>query len=280
MIIFKKAILLSNHIDQQKKEGRKIGFVPTMGALHKGHLSLIETSKKSNDNTICSIFINPAQFNNPDDLKHYPVTTAKDIGHLLDVECDILFLPSVDEMYPSNHIKKHYPLGEIENKLEGYYRPGHFQGVCQAVDRLLEIVQPHNFYLGQKDYQQCMVIKKLIQITGREDQIKLNIVPTVREADGLAMSSRNLRLNDRQRKLANSIFKELSFIREHINDKPLKELKEMAIKHLEQNDFKVDYIEIANANDLSVATGTNDKLVALAAATTGDIRLIDNLILN
>ena len=280
MIIFKKARQVSEYIDQQIKEGKKIGFVPTMGALHNGHLSLIDTCKKSNDITVCSIFVNPAQFNNSDDLKNYPVTTAKDIEQLISHQCDILFLPLVKEMYPSNFVKKQYALGEIENRLEGYFRPGHFQGVCQAVDRLLQIIQPHDLYLGQKDYQQCMVIKKLLEITEREDAIKLNIVPTLRETDGLAMSSRNLRLNEEQRQLAASIFNELNFIKEHIHNRSLEELKKKAGEHLIQKGFKVDYVEIANAEDLSVATGTSGKLVALAAATTGNVRLIDNIVLN
>ena len=280
MIIFKKARHVSEYIDQQIKEGKKIGFVPTMGALHNGHLSLIDTCKNSNDITVCSIFVNPAQFNNSDDLKNYPVTTAKDIEQLISHQCDILFLPLVKEMYPSNFVKKQYALGEIENRLEGYFRPGHFQGVCQAVDRLLQIIQPHDLYLGQKDYQQCMVIKKLLEITEREDAIKLNIVPTLRETDGLAMSSRNLRLNEEQRQLAASIFNELNFIKEHIHNRSLEELKKKAGEHLIQKGFKVDYVEIANAEDLSVATGTSGKLVALAAATTGNVRLIDNIVLN
>lgn len=279
MIIFKKANQLFNYTGQQKKEGKKIGFVPTMGALHDGHLRLIDTCRKLNDITACSIFINPFQFNNPDDLKNYPVTTSKDIEQLIGHECDVLFLPSVTEIYPCNHIKKQYLLGEIENRMEGFYRPGHFQGVCQAVDRLLEIVQPHNLYMGQKDYQQCMVVKKLIEITERENTVSLTIIPTVREADGLAMSSRNLRLNEEQRKLATSIYKELNFIKEHIHQ-PFDELKKNAGEHLIQKGFKVDYVEIANAGDLSPATNTSDKLVALAAATTGDVRLIDNLVLN
>jgi pantoate--beta-alanine ligase len=280
MIIFKKARQVSEYIDQQIKEGKKIGFVPTMGALHNGHLSLIDTCKNSNDITVCSIFVNPAQFNNSDDLKNYPVTTAKDIEQLISHQCDILFLPLVKEMYPSNFVKKQYALGEIENRLEGYFRPGHFQGVCQAVDRLLQIIQPHDLYLGQKDYQQCMVIKKLLEITEREDAIKLNIVPTLRETDGLAMSSRNLRLNEEQRQLAASIFNELNFIKEHIHNRSLEELKKKAGEHLIQKGFKVDYVEIANAEDLSVATGTSGKLVALAAATIGNVRLIDNIVLN
>jgi pantoate--beta-alanine ligase len=280
MIIFKKVKQLSDYITQQKKEGKKIGFVPTMGALHKGHLSLVESCKASNDIAICSIFINPTQFNNPEDLKHYPVTTEKDIEQLISSKCDVLFLPSVNEMYPPDRIQKNYPLGEIETILEGHHRPGHFQGVCQAVDRLLEIVQPHTFFLGQKDFQQCMVVKKLLQITGREDNIKLIISPTIREGDGLAMSSRNLRLNEEQRKLAASIFKELNFIKERIHQQQLTELKKDAATHLMEKGFKVDYIEIANADDLSVATNASEKLVVLAAATTGNIRLIDNLVLN
>ena len=280
MIIFKKAKQLAEYIDRQKKEGKKIGFVPTMGALHKGHLSLIDTCKNSNDIVVCSIFVNPAQFNNPDDLKNYPVTTASDIEKLIHHKCNTLFLPPVEEMYPKGFAKKKYELGEIENKLEGYYRPGHFQGVCQAVDRLLEIVEPHNFYLGQKDYQQCIVIKKLLEITGRENKVRLNIVPTVREADGLAMSSRNLRLDDQQRMLANSIFKELHYINENIHNQPLSELKKNASRHLTEKGFSVDYVEIANADDLSPATSHSEKLVVVAAATTGNIRLIDNMILN
>lgn len=280
MIIFKKAKQLSEYIDQQKNDGKKIGFVPTMGALHNGHLSLIDTSKESNDITVCSIFVNPAQFNNPDDLKNYPITTARDIEQLTGHQCDVLFLPAVEEMYPDKFVKKNYELGAIENTLEGYHRPGHFQGVCQAVDRLLEIVQTHNFYLGQKDYQQCMVIKKLLQLTGREASIKLNIVPTVREADGLAMSSRNLRLNEEQRKLAPSVFKELNIIKENIRHQSLEALKKNASEQLTLKGFRVDYVEIANADDLSPASSATGSLVALAAATTGTIRLIDNLVLN
>lgn len=280
MIIFKKAKQLSDYLDQRRKIGEKIGFVPTMGALHTGHLFLIENCRKSNDLTVCSIFVNPTQFNNADDLKNYPVTTEKDIEQLIAVHCDVLFLPSVAEMYPADHVKKHYALGNIETLLEGQYRPGHFQGVCEAVDRLLEIVEPDSLFMGQKDYQQCIVISKLVEITGRCDRVQLHIVPTVRESDGLAMSSRNLRLTEEQRKLANSLFKELTLIKENIHRKSMKELKTEAERHLSQKGFKVDYVEIANAGDLSPATGTPGKLVVLAAATTGNIRLIDNLVLN
>jgi pantoate--beta-alanine ligase len=280
MILFKKAKALSDEISELKKQGKTIGFVPTMGALHPGHLSLIAASRKENDITVCSIFVNPTQFNNPEDYRLYPITIEQDLEQLLSQQCDIAFLPSVDEIYPAESVKKKYALGEIETILEGHYRPGHFQGVCQVVDRLLDIVHPDRIYLGQKDFQQCMVIKKLIRLIGKEDEIELEVVPTMREADGLAMSSRNLRLNELQRKQATSIYKELNEIRQHLHDQPLDQLKIAAKEHLTQKGFDVDYIEIAHADDLSTALDTDKKLVTLAAASIGSIRLIDNLLLN
>lgn len=280
MTIFKKAKDLSDYLNQEKSKGKKIGLVPTMGALHEGHLSLIRSCKQSNDITVCSIFVNPTQFNNPEDFRHYPITIEKDIEQLIFNNCDVTFLPAVEEIYPSDYVKKQYELGPVETILEGFYRPGHFQGVCQVVDRLLEIIRPDNLYLGQKDFQQCIVIKKLIMLLGKKNEIRLNIEPTIREADGLAMSSRNLRLNAEQRGLANSIYRELSYIKQHLKDKSLNELKISAKDHLTQKGFKVDYVEIANENDLSTAEDTSGKLVALAAAATGNVRLIDNLVLN
>ena len=280
MIIFKKADQLSDYIHSQKKEGKSIGFVPTMGALHKGHLSLIESAKKTNDLVVCSIFVNPTQFNNPEDFKHYPIAVERDIEQLVAIHCDILFLPPVSEVYPPGHVKKNYSLGKIATILEGHHRPGHFQGVCEVVDRLLEIVQPHQLYLGQKDFQQCMVIKKLLEITGKDEEVQLIISPTIREEDGLAMSSRNLRLSTEQRKLAPLIFKELNFIKNHIHEHTIDQLKKEAEEHLSQQGFTVDYVEIADVIDLSAATPATRKMVALAAAATGNIRLIDNLVLN
>lgn len=280
MIIFKKAKQLTEYIQQQKKESKKIGFVPTMGALHQGHLSLMESCQQFNDITICSIFVNPTQFNNPDDFKHYPITIEKDIQLLISNQCNVLFLPAMKEIYPDDYSKKQYDLGEIENVLEGYYRPGHFQGVCQVMDRLLSITQPDNLYLGQKDFQQCIVIKKLIQLAGKENEIVITIVPTKREDDGLAMSSRNLRLNEGQRQLAVAIFEELKYIKNHFEKESFYQLKTFAKEHLTQKGFEVDYVEIANANDLRAATNSSQKLVTLAAAAIGNVRLIDNLLLN
>jgi len=280
MILFKKAGTITDHLQDQKNRGKTIGFVPTMGALHEGHLSLVGQCRAANDITVCSIFINPTQFNNPDDFTHYPITLEKDIEQLLDAGCDILFTPSVDEIYHPGYQKKHFELGPIENRLECFYRPGHFQGVCQVVDRLLEIIGPDNLYMGQKDFQQCMVIRKLLELTDRSGKVLLHISPTKRETSGLAMSSRNLRLSQDERILAVTIFEELENIKHGLDKIPLKSLKEMAAQHLTQKGFRVDYVEITRAEDLLPSENTKEADVALVAASIGNVRLIDNLLLN
>jgi pantoate--beta-alanine ligase len=280
MIIFKLAKALNEHLTDTQKSGSKIGFVPTMGALHEGHISLIHTSKIENDLTVCSIFVNPTQFNNPEDFRLYPVTIEEDIEKLIAAGCDVLFLPGVPEMYPGNWVKKLYALGAIETILEGFHRPGHFQGVCQVVDRLLEIVHPDKLYLGQKDFQQCMVIQKLLEITGKNQTIQLVINPTIREKDGLAMSSRNLRLNQEEKALATSIYNELCTIKARISKEPIDLLKMHAAEHLKEKGFSIDYVEISKVSNLESASDNQEQLVALVAASIGQIRLIDNMILN
>lgn len=283
MILFKKSNDLYNYLDSKRKQGLKTGFVPTMGALHGGHISLIEDAKKNTDLCISSIFVNPTQFNDPADFKKYPVTIEKDIELLTTADCDILFLPSVEEIYPNGTTNtKHYELGYLETILEGHYRPGHFQGVCMVVQRLLEIVKPDNLYIGQKDYQQCMVIKRLIELMGMDNQIHLKISPTLREDDGLAMSSRNMRLNEVERKKAIAIFRTLSFIKENISKGKLDKLKMQAAGMLSEQGFKVDYVEIADAGTLQIINDWDgkQKLVALAAAFLNHVRLIDNIILS
>ena len=281
MILFKKQLEINNFISARKKQGNKIGFVPTMGALHAGHLSLLEAAKKQNGITVCSIFVNPTQFNDPKDFEKYPITIENDIYLLEKAGCDIVFLPSADEIYP-NGIKEnyYYNLGYLETILEGKYRPGHFQGVCQVVHLLLNIVQPDNLYLGQKDYQQCMVIKRLIEITS----LKTNIIicPTLREPDGLAMSSRNLRLTEAERSDALSIYKALCLIKNEIKPGNINNLKQKAIDYLSAKGFKVDYVEIANAANLDANEEWNGQtpLVALCAAFLNEVRLIDNLLLS
>jgi pantoate--beta-alanine ligase len=280
MILFKKAMPLSGYLSKVRTSGRRVGFVPTMGALHNGHTALIEACKKDGALTVCSIFVNPMQFNNPTDFKTYPSTIERDIERLLQTGCDVLFLPNREEVYPPGYTPKHYALGEVETVLEGAFRPGHFQGVCQAVDRLVQIVEPQQLYFGQKDYQQCMVIKKLLSLTDRED-IALNIMPTVREESGLALSSRNLRLTSETRGKAVAIYNTLTFLEAHIAEKPVEVLKRKGMDFLKSEGFDVDYVEIAHAATLQpVAEANGQKVVGLIAATIGGVRLIDNLMLN
>ena len=280
MILFKTATNLTQYVPEQKKAGSKVGFVPTMGALHRGHISLIQAAKKENDITICSIFVNPTQFNNPEDFRLYPVTMEKDMEKLLANGCDILFLPSREEIYPAGYKSKNYDLGDLERVLEGHYRPGHFQGVCQVVDRLLEITQPDNIYLGAKDFQQCKVIARLIELLDKQNEITLNIAPTLRESDGLAMSSRNLRLTADERMMAPAIFEVLTFVKNNHENESTPELKNKATEMLREKGFKVDYMEIADAENLVSATSQTKQKIALVAAYINNVRLIDNLLLN
>ncbi|HQX95760.1 MAG: pantoate--beta-alanine ligase [Chitinophagaceae bacterium] len=282
MILFKKAMALQNWLDKQRKSGLKLGFVPTMGALHDGHISLIHSSKKVNDITVCSIFVNPTQFNNTIDFDKYPSTIEQDIPKLEDAGCDVLFLPSVEEIYPSGlTIEKTYDLGNLEAILEGEFRPGHYQGVCMVVDRLLNIVGPDNLYLGEKDFQQCMVITKLIELIGLKEKIAITICPTLRQTDGLAMSSRNMRLNENERSRSALIFETLLFIKNNAGKSTPFALKKEAARMLEEAGFKVDYVEIADSSTLTSIKDwvESKKVVALIAAYNNEIRLIDNMLL-
>jgi pantoate--beta-alanine ligase len=265
MILFKKASDLNQYLDQQRSSGATIGFVPTLGALHAGHISLIDISKKTSIRTVCSIFVNPTQFNDPKDFQKYPVTLEKDIALLENAGVDILFLPEVHDMYPDGTKDlETYDLGHLENILEGKYRPGHFQGVCQVMRRLLQLVKPDDLFMGQKDYQQCMVVKRLIHLMGWT--INFHRCPIIREADGLAMSSRNVRLDPDQRQRATAIYKAL-FSLPH------------ARQILEEAQFRIDYIAIADAQTLEPVELGSAGAVALIAAFQGEVRLIDNMIL-
>ncbi|MEZ5028496.1 MAG: pantoate--beta-alanine ligase [Ferruginibacter sp.] len=280
MRIFKKTFDIKEYLLKNKKIGVSIGFVPTMGALHQGHISLLEAAKKNCSLVVSSIFVNPTQFNDKADFDNYPVTIESDIDKLERAGCDVLFLPTVTEMYPHGEtLNGKYNLGYLETVLEGKYRPGHFQGVCQVVHRLLNIIPANNLYLGQKDYQQCMVIKKMLQLT----KINTNVIicPTLREDDGLAMSSRNMRLNETERKKSVAIFEALSFIKKNIVPGDINSLKKQVFLSLVEKGFKPDYVEIASSNNLSIIDVWDGKikLVALIAAFNGKIRLIDNLLL-
>lgn len=279
MIVFKKAADIARFIAKKKGTGSTIGFVPTMGALHQGHISLIARSKKTDSLTVGSLFVNPTQFNDKKDFEKYPSTIETDIDMLEKAGCDALFLPDVNEMYPDGtKSERHYDLGYLETILEGKFRPGHFQGVCQVVHRLLTIIHANRLYLGQKDYQQCMVLQKMISITHLKTEII--ICPTLREKDGLAMSSRNMRLNEAERKGAVKISETLSFIKKELKTGYLEDLKERARQYLAAEGFKVDYVEIANAATLEPVENNDGKtpLVALIAAFLNEVRLIDNMI--
>ncbi|MDE3236080.1 MAG: pantoate--beta-alanine ligase [Bacteroidota bacterium] len=282
MIIFKTVQSIGKVLSKLILENKKIGFVPTMGALHNGHLSLIEQSKKQADITVCSIFVNPTQFNDQTDFQKYPVTIEHDILLLEEAGCDVLFLPSVHEMYPQGTaLKQPYDLGFLETLLEGKYRPGHFQGVCQVVHRLLSIVKPQVLFLGQKDYQQCMVISKMIELEALP--VELILGPTHRENSGLAMSSRNMRLSDEGKQKAVAIFNSMQYIKEHITQEDVEALQKKSIDQLLKAGFdSVDYIAICNAHTLAPihTYQPGKKLVVLVAAFIEGVRLIDNLMIN
>jgi pantoate--beta-alanine ligase len=281
MILFKTTAPLQRQLEKLHSKNLKIGFVPTMGALHKGHLSLINECKKQCDIIVCSIFVNPTQFNDKKDFEKYPVTIENDIYLLETNKTNILFLPSVNEIYPEGLQQlQQFNLDYLENILEGKYRPGHFQGVCNVVYRLLKIVQPDIIFLGRKDYQQYLVLKKMMQ----DFYPGINIYPAdiAREPNGLAMSSRNMRLSDEAREKAAVIYQQLQYIKQNITSKTFHELKQHATQSLLQNGFdKVDYVEISDAATLLPANEvTNDRnLIALIAAFIEDVRLIDNLLL-
>ena len=277
MIIFKNSKDLKKYFENIHDS---VGFVPTMGALHAGHLSLLKKCREVCKISVCSIFVNPTQFNNPDDFKKYPKTIEKDVLLLEENRCDILFLPDENEIYPDEQSrKKHFDLGYLETILEGKFRPGHFQGVCLVVEKLLHIVDPDFLFLGQKDFQQCMVIKRLIELMNKN--IKLVICPILREDNGLAMSSRNLRLNSSERETASELHHTLLSIKQDLTSDNFLALKNKAIQHLQKIGFKVEYLDLAKEQSLELVSHfkEGDHLVLLIAAFLGDVRLIDNLLI-
>ena len=281
MIIFKQAVDLAKYLQRLKQTNGSIGFVPTMGALHDGHLSLLKRCSEMSDVSVSSIFVNPTQFNDSKDLKRYPKSVSEDILLLEENGCDVLFLPDEKEIYPDKKSKqKHFDLGYLETILEGKFRPGHFQGVCLVIEKLLNIVKPDFLFLGQKDFQQCLVIKKLVNLLKTET--KIIVCPILREPSGLAMSSRNLRLNADDRKLAAQLHQTLVSIKNKLQDHNFIQLKKQAINELESKGFKVEYLELASKTDLQLVTDFKDKedLIILVAAFLAGVRLIDNLLIN
>lgn len=246
---------------------QSIGFVPTMGALHEGHLSLIQIAKQQCDLVVCSIFINPTQFNDLSDFEKYPKTLDEDLQKLQAIGCDVVYFPDVDDIYP-NGTKNlpQYDLGNLEKVLEGEFRPGHFQGVCVVVDRLLQAVKPNSLFLGQKDYQQVAVIERLLEMT--QQKIQLIACPTVRENNGLAMSSRNLRLSTEQQEKASAIYQGF--------DSPTEDAFKQTL--LEAGFESIDYVACCHPKTLEKRPWKESPCVLLVAAYMGGVRLIDNQI--
>lgn len=265
-------------IDNYRKKGKKIGFVPTMGALHEGHLSLVKESKKNSDITVVSIFVNPTQFNDPEDLKRYPRTLDKDVALLETVDCDLVFAPSVTEIYPEPDRRK-FDFGYLETVMEGAKRPGHFNGVGQVVSRLFDIIRPDKAFFGMKDFQQVAIIRSMVK------QLHYNIdiiaCPIIREENGLARSSRNTLLDEDHKKNAPHIYATLKKARNLVPQMKVNELKEWIKNEIDNNLFlETEYVEIVNDTTLEVINDWEEKgvKVACVAVYAGKIRLIDNIV--
>lgn len=248
-----------------------------MGALHQGHLSLIEFAQQQNDITVCSIFVNPSQFNDPKDLEKYPRTIEADIKMLEQVKCDILFNPEVNEMYDGNE-HWHLNIGETEHLLEGEFRPGHYQGVTQVVNKFFNIVNPDTAYFGQKDYQQFLIISKMVDTLNMP--VKLVMCPIKRETDGLAMSSRNIHLTPDDRRHALILSKTLNWLHNNFDQNNIPALKKEAEQMINaEPGVELDYFAIADGDTLHPANASTKSIVALVAAKVGKTRLIDNVVL-
>lgn len=281
MKIFNEIGPFRTYLKEITANGRNVGLVPTMGALHEGHISLIEASKKANDVTICTIYVNPTQFNNPTDLLKYPRTLEEDAAMLEKVSCDVLLCPSDAEMYPDRSLIK-FDFGHLDKVMEGEFRPGHFSGVALVVSKLFHICEPHRAYFGQKDWQQLAIIKRLV------NELKFNIdivcVPIMREPDGLAMSSRNRRLTSEQRSQAPIINHSLQLAAKLLRSgEPVEAVKKAVKDDIETNtELRLEYVEVTDPMNLAplIRVDNNARAVIFVAAFAGDVRLIDNIFLD
>jgi pantoate--beta-alanine ligase len=286
MIVTKTIKATVDLLDLKRKEGKSIGLVPTMGALHPGHLSLIYRAKAENDFVVCSIFVNPVQFNNKEDLKKYPRTFDADFRLLESEGCDLIFAPEVDEMYPNNNdTLPVYDLNGLDKPMEGEFRPGHFQGVCVIVNKLFNIVNPNRAYFGEKDFQQLAIIRHM----AKSQNPDVNIVgcTIIRDADGLAMSSRNMRLSESERRIAPMIYKTLQQAKlkietaKEINLTP-KLLKQWISDQISSYPpLKPEYVEVVNMYSLQPVNdwSGSKELIVCVAVYDGSVRLIDNIVL-
>ncbi len=266
-----------SYLEQKKIALNSIGFVPTMGALHEGHMALMRRAREENDLLVVSVFVNPVQFNNTEDLKKYPRTPKEDAKKLESVQCDVLFAPDVTEMYPEK-VTVQYDFGGLDKMMEGAFRPGHFNGVAVVVKKLLDIIHPDRAYFGEKDFQQLAIIKKLVAM----ESIPVEIIPCpiVREPDGLAMSSRNSLLSSKEREIAPFIYKTLQEAKHRRNHICANPLRQMIINTFESNEhFRLEYFDIVDDKTLLPVNSWNDKVgtIACVAVWLGSVRLIDNI---
>ena len=279
MLIFRQIIEVKLFLAELQPQKRTIGFVPTMGALHQGHISLIEVSKQQCDVTVCSIFVNPTQFNNSEDLTRYPRTPEVDIQLLKDSGCDVLYMPDVNDIYPEPDTRQ-FDFGYLDTILEAEHRPGHYNGVGQVVSILLEGIKPHKAFFGSKDYQQVMIIKSLVKQLNLE--VEIISCPILRENDGLAMSSRNTLLTDEERKTASLIPIMMQKAKELVIEYGIDKAKLFVSDEISKvSMMKLDYYEVCDAETLKpiVSLNHNQKAISLIAVFVGKIRLIDNLMI-
>lgn len=268
---------LKSLISGFKKEGKQVGLVPTMGALHAGHMSLVSRARKENDIVAVSVFVNPTQFNNKEDLRTYPRTEEQDCALLEAAGCDVVFVPSVEEIYPEEDTRV-FDLGPVAEVMEGKFRPGHFNGVAQIVSKLFSFVEPDKAYFGEKDFQQIAVIRRMVELEG----FKLEIVscPIKREDDGLALSSRNVRLSEEQRKIAPNIYRVLKESCNFASNHTVAETVAMVTEELNKlPQLEVEYYEIVNGLTMQPVENWNDAPYVVGCITVycGDVRLIDNI---
>lgn len=269
---------LKEAVSALKSEGKSVGLVPTMGALHDGHISLVERARTGNDAVVVSVFVNPTQFNNPDDLRTYPRTEDADCHRLEKAGVDIAFIPSVEEMYPEPDTRV-FDLGPVAAVMEGAMRPGHFNGVAQVVSRLFAMVNPDCAYFGEKDFQQIAVIRRMVEL--EKFPIEIVACPIKRESDGLALSSRNVRLSAHQREVAPNIHRVMEeSLAYKTSGASLKDVKRRVIDEINAYpEMEVEYYEIVNAADMQPVAEWSDCDEAVGCITVylGDVRLIDNI---
>jgi len=280
MKIFSTIADLQNYL-HKNCQGLSLGFVPTMGALHQGHLTLVEKALNASDICLCSIFVNPTQFNNSEDLENYPLQLEQDLKLLEEKGCDVVFTPSKEEVYPAEFIQKDYDFGLLDKVMEGLNRSGHFQGVASVVSRLFDIVKPNKAFFGEKDFQQLAIIRALTKIENRA--IEIVPCPIIREEDGLAMSSRNLLLSPEHRQIAPKIYHLLSQAKSLKDRLSVLELKQWLAKEFQKEALlELEYFEISDYQSLSPSTQWSDyqKHIICVAVFSGPVRLIDNIVLD